>query len=54
MKRLANLKNDLPSNSKLNKFQSLKLRGGADKRKGQGGTNVVGNNDPCETGNSGG
>jgi hypothetical protein len=33
MKRLANLKINLPSKSKLNKFQSLNLKGGGDKRK---------------------
>ena len=33
MKRLANLKNNLPKKSKLNKFQSLNLKGGGDKRK---------------------
>ena len=36
MKRLANLKNDLPSKSKLNKFQALNLKGGGDKRKKMG------------------
>ena len=36
MKRLANLKNDLPKKSKLNTFQSLNLKGGGDKRKNRG------------------
>ena len=33
MKRLANLKNNLPKKSQLNKFQSLTLKGGGDKRR---------------------
>ncbi len=37
MKRLANLKNDLPKNSKLNKFQSLNLKGGSSKRGARAG-----------------
>lgn len=33
MKKLANLKNELPKKSKLNAFQVRSLKGGLDKRK---------------------
>ena len=53
MKRLANLKKDLPTKAKLNKFQSVNLKGGGDKRKILAQISQNGNNS-SSNGSSGG
>ena len=41
MKKLANLKNELPKKSKLNAFQVRNLKGGLDKRKARKTESVI-------------